>query len=199
MQFAMFDQDAVVNALQMVWDKIAPPAMYTAAGNLALRKSEDFSTVLDLLNWNKKSSETTNISENSEAYGFSGTSAIKPGLVEGSNGAPIINNNEITGWNKGDSVHVPAGFSPIRGENILYADTLPAFDVTMTYANEFGQCAFQKIYDVTILNESSGVSVDTIVTEKKYTYVARRLSPLIKGIYSREEGGLMKGMSPTGV
>lgn len=198
MQFAMFDQDSVVNALQRVWDKIAPPAMFTAAGNLAQRQSEDFSTVLNLINWNKKSSEQTNISENAEAYGFSGTSAIKPGLVEGSNGAPIINNGEITGWNKGDSIHVPAGFSPIRGSNVLYADSLPPFDVTMTFANEFGQTAFQKIYDVNILNESSGVSVDTIVTERKFTYVARRISPLIKGIYSREEGGLMKGMSPTG-
>ena len=133
MQFAMFDQDSVVNALQRVWDKIAPPAMFTAAGNIAQRKSEDFSTVLDLINWNKKSSEQTNISENSEGFGFSGTSAIKPGLVEGSNGAPIINNGEITGWNKGDTVHVPPGFSPIRGANILYADTLPAFDITMTF------------------------------------------------------------------
>ena len=59
--------------------------------------------------------------------------------------------------------------------------------------NEYGQCAFQKIYDADILNESSGVSVDTIVLERQMTYLARRVSPMIKGVYSREEGGTIKG------
>ena len=73
---------------------------------------------------------------------------------------------------------------------------LPPFDVTMTFGNEYGQCAFQKIYDIDILNEASGVSVDTTVMEKRVTYIARRISPLIRGVYSREEGGMLKGISP---
>lgn len=44
-----------------------------------------------------------------------------------------------------------------------------------------------------ILNESSGVTVDTVVIERQMTYVARRISPLIKGVYSRESGGTVKG------
>lgn len=63
--------------------------------------------------------------------------------------------------------------------------------------NEYGQCAFQKIYDVDILNEASGVSVDTVVMERQMTYIARKISPLIRGIYSREDGGMLKGISPT--
>ena len=59
--------------------------------------------------------------------------------------------------------------------------------------NEYGPCAFQKIYDVDILNEASGVSVDTIVLERQMTYIARRISPMVKGVYSREEGGAIKG------
>lgn len=69
--------------------------------------------------------------------------------------------------------------------------------MTMTFANEYGQCAFQKIYDVDILNEASGVSVDTVVMERQMTYIARKISPLIRGIYSREDGGMLKGISPT--
>lgn len=61
--------------------------------------------------------------------------------------------------------------------------------------NEYGQSAFQKIYDVDILNEGSGVSVDTIVLAREMTYIARRVSPMIKGVYSRESGGVVKGNS----
>ena len=231
MQFAVFDHDSLVSAMQHVWDQIAPPAMFTAAGNLAVRSSEDFSTVLSNIKWNQTTSQAANDNfnsgisgavsgaingiltggiiggvtgtvngYNSHDYGFSGTSAIKPNKQEGSNGAPFQYDSEynyfVEKWGKGDDIYVPAGFSPIRGENIIYADTLPPFDVTLTYANEYGQTAFQKIYDVDILNESSGVSVDTIVMERQMTYIARRISPLIKGVYSREEGGIMKGISP---
>lgn len=231
MQFAVFDHDSLVSAMQHVWDQIAPPAMFTAAGNLAVRSSEDFSTVLSNIKWNQTTSQAANDNfnsgingatngaisgiltggiiggvtgaangYNSHDYGFSGTSAIKPNKQEGSNGAPSQYDSEynyfVEKWGKGDDIYVPAGFSPIRGENIVYADTLPPFDVTLTYANEYGQTAFQKIYDVDILNESSGVSVDTIVMERQMTYIARRISPLIKGVYSREEGGIMKGVSP---
>ena len=66
--------------------------------------------------------------------------------------------------------------------------------MTLTFANEYGQCAFQKIYDAEILNESSGASVDTTVMSRQFTYIARRLSPLVKGVYSRDEGGTVQGL-----
>jgi len=53
----------------------------------------------------------------------------------------------------------------------------------MTFANEYGQTAFQKIYDVELLNEGSGVNVDTIVMERHFTFIARRISPIIRGVY----------------
>ena len=104
----------------------------------------------------------------------------------------------VDGWaNDGDKIYVPAGFSPIRGENVIYADTLPPFDVTLTFASEYGHTAFQKIYDVDILNESSGASVDTVVMARQVTWIARRLSPLIRGVYTRDENGLIHGIKPT--
>ena len=72
-------------------------------------------------------------------------------------------------------------------------------DVTLTFANEYGQTAFQKIYDVDILNESSGVSVDSIVMERQVTYIARRISPLVRGIYTRDSEGTLKGVQPTSI
>lgn len=203
--FAVFDHDSLVNALQHVWDKIAPPAMFTAAGNHAVRGTENFLDALDMLKWNLKTSEAANKNYGSGTtdgvYGFSGDLAIKPVKSEGSNGGPASFDSEtnyfVESWNKGTDIYVPAGFEPIRGSSILYADTLPPFDITLTFANEYGQCAFQKIYDADILNESSGVSVDTVVMERHMTYIARRLSPLVKGVYNRESGGNVKGISPT--
>ena len=70
-------------------------------------------------------------------------------------------------------------------------------DITMTFGNEYGNTCFKKIYDVDISNEASGVSVDTTVMERSMNFVARRVSPLTRGVYSREVGGMMKGISPT--
>lgn len=151
----MFDNDALVSAMQHVWDQVAPPAMFTAAGNLAVRSSEDFSTVLNTIKWNIKTTDSANANFmagvkgaaaslglgglNNPNYGFSGTSAIKPGKQEGSNGSPAQYDSEynyfVEKWNKGDDVYVPAGFTPIRGENVVYADSLPPFDITLTFAS----------------------------------------------------------------
>ena len=46
-----------------------------------------------------------------------------------------------------------------------------------------------------ILNESSGASVDTTVMSRQLTYIARRTSPLVKGVYSRDENGGVTGQS----
>lgn len=57
----------------------------------------------------------------------------------------------------------------------LYADEILPFDVTITFANEYGQRAVLVIYGVELLNEGSGYSIDSVTTEKAYTYVARRI------------------------
>lgn len=200
MVFAVFDHDSLVTALQHVWDKVAPPAMFTAAGNIATKSSENFLDALDMLRWNMRASAAASSNYSEAGYGYSGNTQIKPIKQEGSNGGPATFDDSgyfVESWKKGDDIYVPAGFTPIRGENVLYADTLPPFDITCTFANEFGQAAFMKIYDADILNEASGVSVDTVVMERQMTYIARRLSPLIRGVYNREQGGALKGLIPT--
>lgn len=206
MVFAVFDHDSVIAALQHVWGDIAPPAMFTAKGNIAVRNSENFLDALDMIRWNKAGSDTLDqyyksSGDNNLGFGYVGSGALTPQKHEGSNGRPTKFDNEyeyfVEQWGDGDQVHVPPGFGTIKGENVQYADTMPPFDVTMTFGNEYGQAAFQKIYDVDILNEASGVSTDTVVMERQLTYIARKISPLIRGIYSREDGGMLKGISPT--
>lgn len=126
MAFAVFDEDSLVNALRRVWDKIAPAAMFTAAGNVAVTGTENFLNAIDMLKWNITSEEAIENSYGSSDFGYQGTSEISANTVPGSNNVPTIVNNEITGYTDSDTqIRVPAGFSPIRGQNIVYADTLP--------------------------------------------------------------------------
>lgn len=60
-----------------------------------------------------------------------------------------------------------------------YADQVPPFDITITFANETGQAAVRSIYGVEILNEGSGVSMDDVVIEETMTFVAREIGPMI--------------------
>lgn len=213
MTFAVFDHDSLVSALQSVWDEIAPPAMFTAAANRAIAASEDFSNALDLINWNKMVSATAEGTEGGasdvitiegsrDGLGYSATpdsNAINAQSAKGSNNKPStrdvrkIASNNVTWEDSDEEIYVPAGFAPIRGENVVYADTLPPFDITLTFASEYGHTAFQKIYDVDILNESSGVSIDTVLIQRQLTWIARRLSPLIRGVYTRESSDGVSG------
>ena len=208
MVFAVFDHDSLVEALQSVWDQIAPTAMFTAAGNIgASRYSENFQNALDMIKWNDTVTSAAlagndRISGDDRAgYGFSYgadaagdyTNLISAQTASGSNNKPTFKENGfVDAWvASDDEINVPAGFSPIRGGDIVYADTLPPFDITLTFASEYGNTAFQKIYDVDILNESSGASVDTVVMSRQVTWIARRLSPLIRGVYQRDKDGVM--------
>ena len=204
MVFAVFDHDSLVEALQSVWDQIAPTAMFTAAGNIgASRYSENFQNALDMIKWNETVSNKALEGKDREGYGFSygadsssnNMNPINAQQTSGSNNKPSFKANgfvDPNGWEASESqINVPAGFTPIRGENVIYADTLPPFDITLTFASEYGNTAFQKIYDVDILNESSGASVDTVVMSRQVTWIARRLSPLIRGVYQRDEDGIM--------
>lgn len=228
MVFAVFDHDSLVEALQTVWQDIAPSAMFTAAANNVLSRSEDFTNAMDMIKWNQTVSYTANgqedknnpiyelngVSKNDRAgYGFSFSSTassqgtgsagaysntISAQTAKGSNNKPTIDANGFVDQNSWDNnaastVNVPAGFAPIRGQNVIYADTLPPFDITLTFGSEYGHTAFQKIYDVDILNESSGVSVDTVIMSRQLTWIARRLSPLIRGVYTRDSNGLISG------
>lgn len=57
----------------------------------------------------------------------------------------------------------------------IYADELLPFDITITFANEYGARAVLTIYGVEILNEGGGYSIQSVESQKAYTFVARRV------------------------
>lgn len=56
-----------------------------------------------------------------------------------------------------------------------FVDQIPPFDVTLAAANEYGSLAVMRIFGIELMNEGYGVSIDDMVSETQYTYVARTL------------------------
>ena len=155
--FAVFDRDALMEEIIKPWENNQAhfPKMFTAAGNLYNRQLMDFAQAAAAAGW-------------------------------GTPGADY--NSAVEGWNNAannaqGTLDTPPGFKKLTPDGLMYPDMLPPFDITMTFANEYGQSAYQKIYDVDILNEGSGVSVDTVVMERQMTFIARRISPILQGVY----------------
>lgn len=65
------------------------------------------------------------------------------------------------------------GYAPL-------GDMLPPFDVVLSFFNEYGLAAKMKIYGITIVDEGQTMSVDDLITEQTYTYMARGIQPLVQ-------------------
>lgn len=82
--------------------------------------------------------------------------------------------------NDGSSTVQTTGDLVDKNADAAYADEILPFDITITFANEYGQNAVVTIYGVELLNEGSGFSIDTVSAEKAYTFIARRISYMKK-------------------
>lgn len=56
------------------------------------------------------------------------------------------------------------------------ADQLLAFDITMVGANEYGAVTKMVIHGVELMTEASGISIDDLVIEKQFSFLARRVT-----------------------
>ncbi len=58
-----------------------------------------------------------------------------------------------------------------------YADQIPPFTITLTGQNEYGNTSVMAILGVEFINEGAGISIDDIVSESQFTFVARVILP----------------------
>ncbi len=101
-----------------------------------------------------------------------------PGWADSKNGAGI--SPAFPSANDSDAQsEFDRGALNIQDHLPYYSDQIPPFDVTITFANEYGQAAVRTIYGIELLNEGSGASMDDIVIEETMTYVARDVGPMI--------------------
>lgn len=59
-----------------------------------------------------------------------------------------------------------------------YADEILPFDITITFANEYGNKASTVLYGVELLNEGTGYSIDAPTSERAYTFVCRSVETM---------------------
>ena len=69
----------------------------------------------------------------------------------------------------------------ITGKTFFLPDELPALDLTITFANEYGRTSRMAIYGVRIINEGQVMSINDLYTENTYQFVANAMEPLKKG------------------
>jgi hypothetical protein len=70
-----------------------------------------------------------------------------------------------------------------------YADQIPPFDIVLAAANEYGALAIMKVLGVELMNSGYGVSVDDIVSEHSFTYIAHGMLPWTsQGMHTDMEG-----------
>ena len=66
-------------------------------------------------------------------------------------------------------------FSDDEPRTAIYSDEIPPFDITLYGKNEFGKQMVMRIFDVTIISEGAGISIDDGIQEAQFTYVARHI------------------------
>lgn len=57
------------------------------------------------------------------------------------------------------------------------ADMLPLFDIVITASNEYGSFSKMKIIGVQVVDEGGTMSIEDLVTESQYTFMARSIEP----------------------
>ena len=57
----------------------------------------------------------------------------------------------------------------------VYADEIPPFNAVLYGRNEFNKRMRMAIYDITIISEGAGISIDDGIQEAQFTYVARHI------------------------
>jgi hypothetical protein len=62
-----------------------------------------------------------------------------------------------------------------------YVDQIPPFDVVISAVNEYGARASMTLFGVELMNENSGFSIDDIVVEQQYTFIATGITAWAPG------------------
>lgn len=63
----------------------------------------------------------------------------------------------------------------VKDVEFEYADQIPPFNVTLVFANEYGQAAKIEFLDVEILNAGQGFTIDDVVMEMACTFICRSM------------------------
>ena len=88
----------------------------------------------------------------------------------------------------------------MKSAGVLMADEIPALNLTINFANEYGRSSRMAIYGVKLLNEGQVMSINDLYTENTYQFVALGMEPLEADEINDEQGsgGSKGGSSSSG-
>ncbi len=66
--------------------------------------------------------------------------------------------------------------------SVILPDEIPALNITINFANEYGKMSRMAIYGVKIINEGQVMSINDLYTENTYQFVALGLEPLTEEV-----------------
>lgn len=89
-------------------------------------------------------------------------------VAAGLNDAAIARTNDST----------KTAFNNVFSQPLEYTDQLPPFDLTLAMVDNQGRGAYMVIGGMEIINEGAGYSIDDMVTQQAFTFVARYMRPL---------------------
>ena len=70
-----------------------------------------------------------------------------------------------------------------------YVDQIPPFNITLVGSNEYGTVTTMSIIGVELVNEGYGISIDDLMSEHQYTFVAREIAPWTRLPHNTPTGG----------
>ena len=81
-------------------------------------------------------------------------------------------------FNKHFATEIMNDLGAASGEGVVLPDEIPALDITINFANEYGRMSRMAIYGVKLINEGQVMSINDLYTENTYQFVALGLEPL---------------------
>jgi len=90
------------------------------------------------------------------------TTNVKPSISAVNGSTPGIEGSETNDQHK---------------EQPWYVDQIPPFDITLVGSNEYGISTAMAIVGCELVNEGYGISIDDLVSEQQYTFIAREIVP----------------------
>ena len=81
-------------------------------------------------------------------------------------------------FNKHFATEIMNDLGASEGKNVVLPDEIPALNITVNFANEYGRMSRMAIYGVKIINEGQVMSINDLYTENTYQFVALGLEPL---------------------
>ena len=116
------------------------------------------------------------LDQNALMEAFSGSSFVS-GSGQNPMGAEYIKDRSVVSGSTAGSVlaNEPGNIFDANISTPWYEDQIPPFDVVISAVNEYGATSYMQLVGLELMNSNGGFSVDDLVLEQQYSFIAQDL------------------------